>query len=99
MNINDMETVRLKRQISEMKEELDEIHAAHKQVIEERCAGDEVHCGCVAFYRLEIKRLNKIIKQHELTIEERDREELEAEMKSWCYKCDSKHDPEDKCGM
>ena len=97
MNINDMEMIRLQKENREIKEELAEIHATHKQVIEERVHPDEMHCGCITFYRLEVKRLNKIIEQHELANEESEEDDFKAEMKLWCYKCDSKHDPEEEC--
>ena len=44
-----------------VKEELDDINAAHKQVIEDRCPTDEMHCGCVTFLRREIKKLQQQI--------------------------------------
>lgn len=36
---------------------VEEYDEAHQKVIEDKCATDEIHCGCVGYLRLEIAKL------------------------------------------
>lgn len=43
--------------IHERLEEADDIKETYQHVIDEKCAGDEVHCACVPYLRTEIARM------------------------------------------
>lgn len=40
-------------------EELQDIHDGERIILEEKCASDEIHCGCVPTLRKEIVRLTQ----------------------------------------
>lgn len=45
------------KQLDAANDELSAIKEAHRQVMNERCPGDEVHCSCVPILRTEIENL------------------------------------------
>ena len=48
------EVERLKAECDKLQEQLDDIATAHRQVMEERCPTDEIHCTCVPILKAEI---------------------------------------------
>jgi hypothetical protein len=48
---------RAEQRIRDLEVELEDGNAAYRQVIEERCAPDELHCTCVPHLRQRIKEL------------------------------------------
>lgn len=47
----------LGKQLDAANDELNAIKEAHRQVMDERCPEDEVHCSCVPILRTEIENL------------------------------------------
>jgi hypothetical protein len=61
-SFNDNKTVLYcKRCYEELEEKLKDITDTYKEVMNEKCSADEMHCTCVPFLRDEIKQLRKII--------------------------------------
>ena len=52
----------LKSSLADAREEIEATQEAHRVVMAEKCAEDEVHCTCVPFLREEIKRLREMTK-------------------------------------
>jgi chromosome segregation ATPase len=67
------DAVNAHNEAARLKDELQDIHAAHRQVVEDRCAPDEQHCTCVPSLREEIARLTRGQEiSDDLTRDERD---------------------------
>ena len=58
----DRELLQLESSLAEAREEIEATREAHKVVMAEKCADDEVHCTCVPFLRDEIERLREFVR-------------------------------------
>jgi hypothetical protein len=45
-----------------LREELADIRDGEQTILAEKCASDEVHCGCVPTLRKEIERMQNILR-------------------------------------
>lgn len=51
--------------VKKLKQRIEEYKSSWKNIIDEKCAGDEVHCTCVPALKLRIEELEKKLKEDE----------------------------------
>jgi hypothetical protein len=51
----------LEQEIEQLREELADIKDGNRIILDEKCASDEVHCGCVPVLRGEVERLREAL--------------------------------------
>jgi len=57
------DNVRLREEITRLRDELQDIRDGNQIILDEKCASDEVHCGCVPTLRKEIERLREALEE------------------------------------
>ena len=73
--LNDKESIAgLTKSCKEAITELQSIKETHKNIIDEKCAGDELHCTCVPALRERITNLDKLSKYLSGKFREKDQE-------------------------
>lgn len=55
------QTGRLRKETTQLVDELQDIRDSERIILDEKCASDEVHCGCVPTLRREIERLREAL--------------------------------------